>query len=310
MMPRALASISSFALLLVPSAAPAPAVPFSADLVHTSGAQTSNGTFNYQDGNYRFELTSGGEKLTVLFDGRRAMTRILNAQEKAYVEAGPDDPRALFANPFSAYASLAKKNSERTEGTATVAGISCTKHVVFSGEQVLLTACVAAEFGVPLKIEIPVYRLAVELRNIKRGPQPPALFQLPAGYSLKADEPEPVRQPDWAAQVARAPKLAPPFERTMAEGNIVRVPTQAGRSIAIEGTNTGKGDGSFTAAPFKGGKSLGPGEMGTYDVSAGESGTMTVGAQPPNADEVVIRVGKGPLKVKVTYVAPRTAPSP
>ena len=305
MMPRAFSSISSFALLLVPSAAPAPTVPFSADLIHTSSGQTSTGTFSYQDKNYRFELANGPQQLIVLFDGASGVTRLLSPKEKSYIQAGADDPMALLANPFSAYATLARKNSVRTEGTATVAGISCKKQVVFSGEQVMLTACVSDEFDVPLKVEIPVYGIAVELRNIKRGPQPTALLRLPDGYTLKAMEPEPESQPEWAPRVARSPLLSPPFERTMAQGDIVRVRTLAGRSISIEGANAGKAQGSFTAAPFKGGKSLGTSEMGTYDVDPGTSGAMTVGAQPPTADELIIRVGKGPLKIKATYVQQR-----
>ena len=305
MISRVSSSIASFALLLIPAAAPAPAAPFSAELVHTASGQTSTGTFNYQDKSYRFEVVNGPQQLIVLFDGQSGVTRLLAPPEKSYIQAGADDPMALLANPFSAYATLGRKNSVRTEGTGTVAGISCKKQVVFSGEQVLLTACTSDEFDVPLKVEIPVYGIAVELRNIKRGPQPAALFRIPDGYKLKAMEAEPEPQPEWASKVARAPLLTAPFERTMAEGDIVRVRTQAGRSISIEGVNAGKAQGSFTAAPFKGGKSLGPSEMGTYDVDPGSSGTMTVGAQPPNADELIIRVGKGPLKIKATYVQQR-----
>src|SRR5512140_1637456 len=179
MMPRVFSSIASFALLLVPAAAPAPAVPFSAELLHTASGQTSTGTFNYQDKSYRFEVVNGGQQLIVLFDGQSGLTRLLAPPEKSYVQAGADDPMALLANPFSAYATLARKNSVRTEGTGTVAGISCKKQVVFTGEQVLLTACVSDEFDIPLKVEIPVYGIAVELRNIKRGPQPAALFRIP-----------------------------------------------------------------------------------------------------------------------------------
>jgi hypothetical protein len=308
MMPRVFTSLPSFALLLVPSVAPAPtpapapAGPFSAEITQTAGGQTATGTFSYQDKSYRFDLTSNGQQAIVLFDGTTGVTRLLTPQDKSYIQPGADDPMALLVNPFAAYATLARKNSVRTEGTASIAGIACRKQVVFSGEQVLLTACVSDDFDVPLKVEIPVYGIVVELRNVKRGPQPVALFRVPDGYKLKAMQAEPEPQPEWASKVARAPLLAPPFERTMAEGDIVRVRTQAGRSIAIEGVNAGKAPGSFTAAPFKGGKSLGASEMGTYEVNAGDSGTMTVGAQPPGTDEIIIRVGKGPLKIKATYV--------
>jgi hypothetical protein len=303
--------VLSILLLLAPAAMPGFAASFSAELVDTRGGQTTTGTFNYQDKGCRLELGEKDRQLLVIVDGQTGVTRLLSPPEKTYVEAGPGEPMSLFANPFAAYAHFAKTKTVRTEGTDSVGGVPCKKQVVFSGEQVFLNAWVSDEFDVPLKVEIPVYGLTVELKNIKRGPQDPALFALPADYHLTVVKEEPEPQPEWVGQVAGAPVLAVPFEKTLAEGEIVRMRPQAGRWLEIEGTNAGQGEGSFTSVPFKGGKSLGPGEMNTTILDPGQSGAMTVGVEPDKADEMIVRVGKGTIKIKTAFVAPaprRTGP--
>ncbi len=299
---RVLARRSMIPLLLCLAGAAGRAAPFSADVAHTQGSETSTGTFKYQDKSYRFDLENKGQQMIVIFDGTSGVTRVLVPAEKSYMEGKSGEPIAIFANPFDAYAYLSKTKTVRTEGTESIGGVACKKQVVVSGEQVWLNAWVADGYDVPLKVEIPLYGITVELKNIKPGPQDAALFVLPAGYTLKAEEPE--RQPDWVGDVAKAPLLTPPCEKTLTEGGIIRLRTQAGRWISVEGTNTGKEQGSFTILPFKGGKSKGTSEMATTDVDPGNPGTMTSGSEPPKTDELAVRVGKGSLKIKATYVAP------
>ncbi len=292
-------------LLLALAPAAGRGAPFAADLALTSGGQTSNGTFNYQDKSYRFTLPQGSQQLIIQCDGRSGVTRVIAPAEKAYSEAAAGEPMAMFANPFSAYTHLSKTKTVRTDGTEAVAGIACTKRSLLEGEQVWVVGWVAEGYDVPLKVEIPLYGITAELRNIKAGPQDASLFTVPAGYQLKIQQAEEERQPDWVGQVARAPLVNLPVEKTLKEGGIVRVRTRAGRWVNVEGTNVGQGQASFTVLPFKGGKSLGTSEMATTDVDVGNPGAMSIGSQPKNADEIAIRVGAGTLKLKITYVAPQ-----
>lgn len=304
MKPRILSRGWFALLLLIAAAVPAPAAPFSADLVDTRDGQTTTGSFHYQDKSYRFDLGGPGQQLIVLVDGQSGVTRLLNPSEKAYIEAGPTEPMSLFANPFALYAQFAKTKEVRIEGTESVDGVPCQKRVVSSGEQVYVTGWVSEEFDLPLKIQTQLDGRVIELRNIRRGPQDPALFSLPADYHLTVVKEEPEPQPEWAGQVARAPLLGVPFERTLPEGGIVRLRPRAGRWVEIAGINVGKVQGSFTAAPFKGGKYTGGGSMGSLILDPGDSGAMSTGTQPGTADEIVIRVEQSAMKLKVSYVAP------
>jgi hypothetical protein len=305
------ARVLSLFLLLASSALPALATSFSAELVDSQGDQTRTGPFHFQDGSYRFEVGEPGHTLIVMVDGKTGILRMLNPAAKAYIEAGPTDPMSLFASPFTLYArdSKANANEVRTEGTESVGGIQCKKQVVSRGGQHFVTGWVSDAYELPLKVLTQLDARTVELRNIKPGPQDPALFTVPADYKLEVIEEQRDPQPEWLGDVAAAPLLTPPFEKMLATGGIVRVRPQAGRWISIEGTNTSKAQGSFTSAPFKDGKYTGGGSMGTVILEAGDSSGMSVGATPPTSDELVVRVGEGTMKLKVTYVAPsRTGP--
>ncbi len=296
--------------LLVATTVACPAAPFSAELTDTRGAQTTRGTFNSGEAGYRFDLGDGEQRLIVIVDRASGVVRLVSPAEKRYLEKSPDDPSTPLLNPFSAYAQLAKTKSVRTEGTEPVGGIACRKQVVFSGEQVFVIAWVADEFDVPLKVSIPIYAITDELTKIQRGPQDAALFTVPAGYALQVETVEPPPQPKWLDQVARAPLLTVPFERTLNAGAILRLRPQAGRSIAIEGANVGRVQGTFTLVPFKGGKSKGPGEMATVVVDPGESGSITTGASPETTDEVVVRADQAPFRIKASFAAPTGPGSP
>jgi hypothetical protein len=302
---QAVVRILSILLLLASAARPGRAASFSAELVDTRGGQTSAGTFHYQDKSYRFDFGEKGQQLIIMVDGQSGTMRLLNPAEKAYYEAGPNDPMSLFANPFALYAHYAKTKEVRTEGTEAVGGVPCKKQVVSGGEQVFVTGWVSDEFEIPLKVQTQLDGRTIELRNIKPGPQDPALFALPAGYKLTVVKEEPAPQPDWAGQVTGAPVLIPPFEKKLAAGGIVRMRPQAGRSIAITGINVGQGQGTYTAAPFKGGKYTGDGSMSSFSVDQGNSGTMSVGTGPDSADEIIVRVDEGTMKIKTSFVAPR-----
>lgn len=304
MKPQNYSRVWSVLLLLVATAVPGHAASFSAELIDTRAGQTQTNPFSFQDKSYRYEVVENGQTLIIMVDGQSGTMRLVNPSEKAYYEAGPDDPMNRLSNPFGTYAYYARKAEVKAEGTEPIAGIVCTKQALSANEQLYVRAWVSEEFGFPLKVEVPIFQHTVELRNLKRGPQDPALFAVPAGYKLVQVAEEEVRQPPWVGDVAAAPVLAVPFEKKLAAGEIVRMRPQAGRWIKIEGTNAGPGQGNFTEASFKGGKSLGSGEMSTLTVDPNDSGAVSVGAKPGHTDEIVVRVNEGAFSIKTAFVAP------
>jgi hypothetical protein len=294
--------VLSILLLLAPAAMPGLAASFSAELVDTRAGQTRTCPFNYQDKSYRFEVVENGQTLVITFDGQSGVMRLLVPSEKTYLEAGPDDVLSRLINPFGTYAYYARTRDVKAEGTESIAGFACTKQVVSGGGQVFVTAWGSEEFGFPLKVETTIDGRTVELRNIKRGPQDPALFTVPADYKLTVpDMSEP--PPEWAGQVPSAPVLKPPFEQTLAEGKIIRIRPQAGRQISLQGTHAGGESCAFTAVGFKAGRPLSDPSFSTVNLEPEQSVKVTFSEGPAEADEIVIHVRAGTVKIKAEFVA-------
>ncbi len=290
------------ALIFAGAALSGRAASFSAEFVDTNGRQTRTGIFNLQDKSYRFETADGGQKLVITFEGKSGVTRVINPAEKAYYEPDLDKGLDRLVNPFACYAYFARTAEVRTEGTETIDGHACTKQIVSSGEQVFVNAWWSEEFGFPLKVEVPILRRTVELRNIKPGPQDAALFAVPPDYKLGQMSTE-RPPPEWAGEVARAPVMNPPFERTLKEGEIVRIRPQAGKQLRLKGTNARTETSAFIAVSFKNGRPLGDISGNTVNLDAEQDVGMTFSDAPAKADDIVVRVRTGTIKIKAEFVA-------
>lgn len=280
---------------------PGRAASFSAELLETRDGQTQTTRFNFQDKSYRYELVLNGQTLVVTVDGKSGILRMLLPGEKMYREAGPDADLVRFIDPFSCYAYYARSKDVQAEGTESIAGFPCTKRVVSGGGQVFVTGWWSEELGFPLRVLTNLDSRTLELRNIKPGPQDPALFALPAGYKLIEEEKVPV--PEWAGQIAGAPVLSPPFERTLAEGAILRMRPQAGRKISLTATNPGRETSTLTAIGFKDGRPRHDPGMSTASLEPGQSLGMVFADTSDEADEIIIRISRKSVKIKTTLVA-------
>ncbi|MFT3829145.1 MAG: hypothetical protein QM691_05490 [Opitutaceae bacterium] len=301
--------IRGLVLCLLAAVTPLPGATtqFSAEVVDTRRGGTKTGTLHYQEKSYRIELPEGGQRIAVVVDGASGRMRLLALSDKQYSEAGAGEPLALYADPFAMYASVVAKHKTRAEGTETVAGFTCTKQVVYEDEQVFATGWISDEFPLPLKIEIPVYGRTLELRGITPGAQDTALFALPLGFSvLREPEEEPL--PDWAPQVANAPEIAPPFQRTFTAGSIIRLRPQAGRHLRIVGRSANGASCTFTSVGFKDGRPRANPIHEQMTIEGDTEVTTTRPESPVEADIVVIRVSNGSVALKVEAVDP-SAPS-
>lgn len=295
------------ALLLALAPWSARATSFSADFVDTQGGQTQTTPFSYHDKSYRFEAVEDGQTVIVTGDGASGIVRMLVPTEKLYLQAGPDEPTSRMLSPFAFFAYYARTRGVRTEGTEVITGVTCTKQVAFGGGQDFATAWISKEHGFPLKIEVPLFGRTVELRNLRAGPQDPALFALPAGYQ---PAPPPGERPptEWIAQVSRAPVLQPPFEQAFAAGKIIRLRPQSGRHIQLTVTNPAQAPGTFTSVAFKGGRPLSDPSGETVTLDAENVVNVTHSKSPTEADEIVVRVQNGTVKIKAEFVPAAAAP--
>ncbi len=286
-------------LLLSLVAAAARAGSFSAEMVQTRKGETHTTPFHFADGSYCFETAEEGRTLLVVVDAATGVTRIIAPAEKAYRELRSSDMHAAVANPFASCTFAFPNSTLRAEGAETIAGLPCTRKVLSVNGNDFFVSWTADEFGLPLRIEDRLIGATVELRNIKRGPQDPALFTIPAGFALKGDpETEP---PAWAANLDRAPRLAPPFEKTLTAGEVLRIPLKDGFEINLVVLNSGSGDSTGIVLPFKGGRPVISPRGEGFETGAGGEFSTGCSRTPAQADDYVFHVKTGQFTVKATY---------
>ena len=96
------------------------------------------------------------------------------------------DSRVYEEKPFEArdaQLSAASAPGAATEdlGAETAEGIACTKHrVTYAGQSMWVWASQAD--GIPVKMQSVDGRTVIRLTNVRLGPQPASLFEIPAGY--------------------------------------------------------------------------------------------------------------------------------
>ena len=275
---------------------------FSADLNQTVKGLTTTGKIYVKAGNYRMDLDEAGQPLTVIVDEGVGKTTVAAPLEKMYAEFPVTHAASVTNDPFQGLKYLANMGESRPDGTETIDGYECDKFVVFAEGQKSITQWTAHKLNFPIKIIMHgKTEKTIELKNIKEGPVADSLFQLPADYAMfEMPSDKPAEPPLWSGDLAEAPALTPPFDREMQAGEIVRVKTVSGKSLAVKGECLGESECAAYAIPFKGELPLR--DIDTYQNFAAPGNICGRRHETPvEADEYVIRVGQGKAKITAKW---------
>ena len=291
------------------------AAEFSADMVVVDGSNTLTNKIYVKDSKYRLETTEDGQEIVVIVDQGANITRVLNVNDKAYIEMPCDDMRSLMNDPFQALKVTIETPGieKKALGSETVNGIECDKSVLLWGGSEFYTYCISQKYDFPVKIIRGDSEMVAELKNVKESAIDDGLFELPEGFSVM-EEPQPVTEaqpeemtadfPEWVADVSTAEFITLPSEQVMSTGDIVRMKVKDGQDIFIQATNNHEDDSDFMVVPFLDGKPIvDPSTRVTNLMMAGQFWPVTAGETLDEADEIVVRVDQGEVKIKVEYMA-------
>lgn len=189
-MTKIAASLALAALLLVSSAHAQledlqPRVSFSGLRVITAGGRVMEGPYYYAPQKHRSEMTLEGQTVTGIVREDRQLLWTLMPQQNMYIEVSFDSRDARSGSAFEG----AQVVESREVGTETVNGQRTTKYEVTVRDPSGTTASGtiwATSDRIPVKMDMLVdggERVVVELKDIKIGPQPDSLFEVPAGYT-------------------------------------------------------------------------------------------------------------------------------
>ena len=155
-------------------AAVKPADRFSAEQVMTVRGQVLNGKIYVDAGNMRTEMQPAGapEPMVSIVNGaKRTLWMIMpgNMYIEKTLDQDEDASRAAWTSP------------EKLEplGREQVDGVECEKFRVKGDEEMLFF--VSAKDGHPVRMVSGDGKLRIDWKNVKPGPQPASLFELPAG---------------------------------------------------------------------------------------------------------------------------------
>jgi len=186
-------AVASLALLLASSADAQPellqpTVSFSAWRVTSAGGAVIEGPYHYAPGRHRSEMTIGGQTLTAIVREDRELIWTLMPQQNMYMEVTLDGTESGGGSAFEG----SEVVESRELGTEDVNGQRTTKYEVTirdrAGGTAAGTLWTTAQ-RIPVKMDMVVdggEHVVVELRDIEVGPQPDALFEVPAGYTRLA----------------------------------------------------------------------------------------------------------------------------
>jgi hypothetical protein len=236
----------------------AAAAEFSADLKEQQGESVKTGKLFVKGAMYCIELVEEGKQIIVIVDPGTKTTTLVSAADKEYRELAIDDMTSVMNDPFQAYAYIKEMGEEASAGKETVGGRECEKFVVTMQDRDIMSKWVAADLGFPVKIIAhgPPDKV-MELTNIVSGPVDVSKFKIPAGFTKWIDpETLPKEPPSWAGGISSAPVVAPPFERDMAAGDIVRITVTPGNSLKMKANSKTEAEAQVRVVPFKEGRPL------------------------------------------------------
>jgi hypothetical protein len=175
------------AVLLILSFAPAsaadwlrPDVAYAATRTMQAGGMTISGPVHYDGGKERFEMTMEGRQQVMIRREDKQLLYMVMPQMGMGMEMRLGGPKAMPG--ARDYAELQPEEV----GRETVAGEATTKYRVSAeGGTIFIWA---TDDGIPLRMEgeSPEGRFVMELSDLKRGPQPAELFEVPAGIQIMA----------------------------------------------------------------------------------------------------------------------------
>ena len=157
----------------------AKAVEFSSDMVIVpKGDEPMEGKIFVKGDKIRQETSEEDGTQIMIIRPDKKVTWMITPEDKTYMEM----PYQSEDKTFEEW-TPEKEKKAKLLGQETVSGIACKKfETVEDGEKT--TLWVSTQFPFPIKVEDS--EVTMEYRNIKLGPLPDSLFELPAGYEKMA----------------------------------------------------------------------------------------------------------------------------
>lgn len=132
---------------------------------------------------YRYEFSQGGQEMTLIIDTQTGKGFMLIPAQKIFMPMGNDNMMHQGNDPVKNYAQLKESCTEKVVGKETIEGYLCEKSELYKDNQKIMTVWYSSELNFPLKLTNPKEGLSMALKNIRKWPPDPTMFQVPENYT-------------------------------------------------------------------------------------------------------------------------------
>lgn len=154
------------------------ALEYSADTIFTANGQKIYGKMYVKADRFRMEITKPQSMITITRMDKNIVWSIIPS-EKMYIEM-PFDPKTAPKTKISGEIDRKLVGSEKIDGHPTKKYLITYKE---GGRTEKIYQWWATDINFPVKSADLNNRWVQEYKNVKMGPQPNKLFEIPAGYS-------------------------------------------------------------------------------------------------------------------------------
>jgi len=165
------------------------AAEFSADMVQTRGAETSQGRFYLKGDKHRMEMKEAGQSSIIIVDGAGRKSYMLNPEDKTYMDLSAMGMGG-GQTATQSEEELRKLGEWKNAGTETVNGYECEKKIFVYKDKSMgeMTHWISKKLNYPIKMfyQARGTTMITEYRNIKEGKVDDKLFEIPPGYRKMA----------------------------------------------------------------------------------------------------------------------------
>jgi hypothetical protein len=149
----------------------------------TSNGESITGKYYFKKDKTRNEITRDGEKFITITRMDKKIIWNLMPEQSMYMELPYDINRVMNEVPKDKHPGEIERKSL---GNDKIDGKSCTKYLVTikeNGKTTKFFQWITTDNQFPIKTEFENGEFTQEYRNVKFGPQPNALFEIPKGFS-------------------------------------------------------------------------------------------------------------------------------
>jgi len=279
---------------------------FRADTVEQLDSVVLEGRIYVKDSVYRFDQTSAGRKYIVLVDQKACSSRVLSIEDGNYIEVACDDKLSIQNDPIQGHKKIVEGSKIEPAGTEMISGYECDKSELWYKNQKVATQWISNRLNFPVRTITHIFRNRLfELRNIKEGPVSDSLFRIPPSYVKVEKFVKKIDKPEWADKIPGAPVLELPIEASFSAGSMFRIKVIANREFYIQTTDEADVPATVAVVPFKNGANIRNADQVLLKTGkTGQINTTSCRETPADADEIVVRVIEGKVKIKVDRIEP------